>query len=382
MDTGKIKFLEEHLGPWYGAFNNAPVAQNNKMMELLEIYDETELGQRSNAGSIENYNMFKAYFPVNTYDTLSAYFNSVYSGEYNIMMADPPEAWALSREKRKGVQKLFPMTPLDIHERIAAWPRALFSYIYKTGRMDLLDSGLINLTFPSMVRFIQSGDGQLPCGYASGIVSRFGAEKFGLNLIPPQTVLDRLPGDLSRKSWNKRFKTILMQSKGRAIGSIKGEVNAILNFGKYVKSQYKKPPKHIWSISAIVCFNGAGIHTKYKVPLRELYGDCAILESFEIAEGALGQQLDESPYLVPNYDLYFYEIETEAGVKPLDSMTVGETGSLIVSSSVLPRLKVGDIIQCMEPNKFIILARDKPLSKVKVSMFGPGSPLITQRDIW
>lgn len=382
MDRTKIRFVEDHLAPWYGAFNDAPVAQHHKMMELLQIYEETELGQRSNAGSVENYNMFKAYFPVNTYDTLSAYFNSVYSGDYNIMMADPPEAWALSREKSKGIHKLYPMTPLDLHDRIAAWPRALFSYIYKTGRLDLLDSGLINLTYPSMVRFIQSGDARLPSGYASGIVSRFGAKQFGLNLIPPQSELDRLPGDLSRKSWNQRFKVIMKHAKGRDIGSIKGEVNAILNFGKFIKRHYRMAPKQIWGITAIVCFNGAGIHSKYKLPLRELYGDCTVLESFEIAEGALAQQLDESPYLVPNYDLYFYEIEVEGATKPLYSMRPGETGSLIVSSSVLPRLKVGDIIQCMEPNKFILLGRDKPLSKVKSGMFAQPSTLATQRDIW
>jgi hypothetical protein len=382
MDDTKIEIVERCLGPWYASLDNAPVAQHHKMMELLKIYEETELGQRSNAGSIETYNTFNAFFPKSTYQSLSAYFNSVYSGEYNIMMADPPQVWALSSDTSKGLQKHYPVTPYDLQARISAWPRALFSYINKTGRYDLLGSGLINLSFPSLVKYLQMGESPLPSGYASGIAARYGAEHFRLNLMPPQQELDKIPGDLSRGSWKKRYKAIIKFAKGREVGTIKGEVNAILNFGKFVKSQYRMLPKQIWGISVIVCFNGVGIHSNYKIPLREFYGDCTVLESYEIAEGALGQQLDESPYLAPNYDLYFYEVEMENGVKPLYTMRPGETGALIVSSSVLPRLRVGDIIRCMAPNRFVLIGKDKPLGKMKYNVFASGSPLTMQKDIW
>ena len=70
--------------PWYQSLEDAAVVQHHKMMELLEFYDETELGQRSHANSIETYNKFKEYFPIITYQSLSAYLNSLYSGEYKI----------------------------------------------------------------------------------------------------------------------------------------------------------------------------------------------------------------------------------------------------------------------------------------------------------
>jgi hypothetical protein len=382
IDNAAYAHVQSFLADWYASLENVPTAQDQKMLELLGIYEDTELGQRNSAESIEDYNQFTAFIPISDYQSLTPYYNSVFSGDYRIMMADPPMAWALSRDRTKGIQRQYPMTDYDLRVRIRAWPRAIFNYIHRTGKYELLNKEVINIGYPSNVQYLMMGRTKLPSGYQSGLVIRFGAEHFGLKLIPPQEEIDRLPVDLGKRSWRKRFRLILDSARGRDVGIVKGDARVILQFGQYLKSQFGKTPKQLWDIGAISCYGTPGIHAKYKIPLRQLFGDCTILESYETGEGAFGQQIDESPYIVPNYDLYFFEVQINGTVKPLYTMQSGETGQLIVSSSVLPRLRVGNQVRCMSPNRFVVVGATKGLGKLKYDMFTSGSELTTQRDIW
>ena len=40
---------------------------------------------------------------------------------------------------------------------------------------------------------------------------------------------------------------------------------------------------------------------------------------------------------MPNYDLFFFEVETRTGIKMLHEMRPDEMGSLVVSTPILPR---------------------------------------------
>jgi hypothetical protein len=71
-----------------------------------------------------------------------------------------------------------------------------------------------------------------------------------------------------------------------------------------------------------------------------------------------GQQLDERRAWVPNYDIFFFEIETRSGIKMLHEMQQGEMGSLVVSTPVLPRYKIGDLILAKRPPYFRCIGRD------------------------
>jgi hypothetical protein len=375
-----VQHVEQSLSGWYQSLENPAVTQHIKMMELLEIYSETELGQRSNADSIETYNKFREYLPLSSYESLTPYLNSLYQGEYNILMADPPRAWALSRATTGSAQKTIPLTPRDLQDRVQAWPRALFSYIRKTGRYDILDGIMVNLSLPSNVKLVQMGPQQLPAGYASGMVALAGSDRFGIRLVPKPSELEKLQPKLNRSNLRKRFQFIMLGIKTAPVTALWGNVDMLLNFGRFIKSRYRKPPKRIWHVSALVCSGSAGIHSRYKLALRDLYGDCIILENYETAEGTFAQQMDESPSIVPNYDLYFFEVNTKIGPKPLYSMLPGEVGGLVVSTSVLPRMKMGDNVKCIAPNKFQIVGRDSGLGKL--GGFSKKTPGAEDKDIW
>ena len=99
-------------------------------------------------------------------------------------------------------------------------------------------------------------------------------------------------------------------------------------------------------MSVLVATAIPGIQTKFKGALRVLYGDVTIVEMYGATEGIFAQQLDEKPYVVPNFDGCFLEVETSRGTQMLYEMERGQRGSLIISTPLLPRYRIGDVILC------------------------------------
>ena len=104
-----------------------------------------------------------------------------------------------------------------------------------------------------------------------------------------------------------------------------------------------------------------GINTRYRPALRALCGPVAIREVYGATECMFGQQRDErkASRTRPNYDLFFFEVEMRSGIKMLHEMRPGEMGSMVVSTPILPRYKIGDLIRAFEPPYFRCIGRDK-----------------------
>jgi hypothetical protein len=62
------------------------------------------------------------------------------------------------------------------------------------------------------------------------------------------------------------------------------------------------------------------IHFKYGPILKSYFGDVPIIEMCTATEGVFGQQLDDLPYIPPNYDTYLFEVATVKGVKMLHQL--------------------------------------------------------------
>ena len=102
-----------------------------------------------------------------------------------------------------------------------------------------------------------------------------------------------------------------------------------------------------------------GINTYHPAALRAMYGPLEIREIYGATEGMFGQQRDEKRAWVPNYDLFFFEVQTRSGVKMLHEMRPREMGKLIVSTLILPRYQIGDIIRAFQPPYFRCIGRDR-----------------------
>ena len=106
-----------------------------------------------------------------------------------------------------------------------------------------------------------------------------------------------------------------------------------------------------------------GINTRHAAALTALYGPVAIREIYGATEGMFGQQRDEQRAWVPNYDMFFFEVLTRSGIKMLHEMKPGETGSLVVSTPILARYRIGDIILALRPPYFRCIGREKRWTK-------------------
>ena len=102
-----------------------------------------------------------------------------------------------------------------------------------------------------------------------------------------------------------------------------------------------------------------GINTRYESTLHALYGSAAIREIYGATEGMFGQQKDEKKAWVPNYDLFFFEVATRSGIKMLHELRPGEMGGLVVSTPILPRYRIGDLIRAYEPPYFRCIGREE-----------------------
>jgi hypothetical protein len=90
-----------------------------------------------------------------------------------------------------------------------------------------------------------------------------------------------------------------------------------------------------------------------------MYGPAAIREIYGATEGMFGQQMDEQRAWVPNYDLFFFEVQTRSGVKMLHEMRPREMGGLVVSTPILARYRIGDLILALKPPYFRCIGREE-----------------------
>jgi hypothetical protein len=125
----------------------------------------------------------------------------------------------------------------------------------------------------------------------------------------------------------------------------------------------------LWQTQIVTLGSVPGINTRYRPALQAMYGSVAIRETCGGAtECMFGQQRDErkASRTRPDYDLFFFEVETwpergrraGLGIKMLHEMRPGEMGSMVVSTPVLPRYKIDDLIRAFRPPYFRCIGRD------------------------
>jgi hypothetical protein len=133
-----------------------------------------------------------------------------------------------------------------------------------------------------------------------------------------------------------------------------------IKFARYLHQKHKVYPKDLWQTQIMTLGSVPGINTTRQPALNALYGrQVVIREIYGATEGMFGQQRDEKRAWVPNYDLFFFEVETRSGIKMLHEMRPGEMGSLVVSTPILPRYKIGDLIRAFQPPYFRCIGRDR-----------------------
>ena len=352
------EMLRAQLQPWHEAAGNPAKSQGEVLERFLKIYAQTEYGAQHGAAAIEGVEAYRRAFPVRTYEVYKPLIQRVMTGELNLLLTEEPVGWAITRGTTTGESKFIPMTPSDLRMRVSAG-RAMLNYVMSSGRYDLFAGINLNLNFPSVVGTVQVGDKEVEYGYSSGIYTRYVSARTPIRSVPAQDEIDALGGGKTVRDWEARFELAYEKCKDENVTLVGGVAPTALRFGRYLRRTHGVYPKDLWQAQVATLGSVPGINTRHQPALTALYGQITIREIYGTTEGIFGQQRDERRAWVPNYDLYFFEVRTRAGIKMLYEMRPGEMGSLVVSTPILPRYEIGDLILAFRSPYFRCVGRDR-----------------------
>ncbi len=353
-----LQMLRALLQPWYAALAKPQKAQEEVLQRLLQDYAQTEYGKQHGATNIETIADFRRAFPIRTYESYRPLIDRVLMGEIDLLLSEEPVGWAITRGTTTGESKFIPMTPTDLRQRVSAG-RAMMNYVLMTERFDLFDGVNLNLNFPSVVGTVDAGGRQVEYGYSSGIYAKYVSTFTPIHSLPTQEEIDGMGGGKTRRDWARRFQLALEKCRDERVTLVGGVCQTALQFARFLRREHRCYPKDLWRVQIMTLGSAPGINTRYRPALRALYGPAVIREIYGATEGIFGQQQDHMRAWVPNYDLFFFEVETRSGIKMLHEMKPREMGNLVVSTPILPRYKIGDIILAFRSPYFRCIGREK-----------------------
>lgn len=353
-----MQMVNAFLTPWHTAVGDPAKAQEGVLQNLLKSYARTEYGKQHGAGSVGSLADYRKAFPVVNYEGYKPLINRVMAGEVNLLLDEPPVGWATTRGTTKGESKFIPITPAVLRLQVTAG-RAMLNFVAATKRFDLFAGVNLNLNFPSRVGTVKVGEREIEYGYSSGIYTRIVSTSTPIRSVPSQAEIDALGGGKTIHDWDQRFAQAYQKCITENVTLVGGVVSTTIHFARYIHREHKVYPKNVWKTQIMTLGSQPGINTHYQEVLNAQYGPVAIREIYGATEGMFGQQRDEKRAWVPNYDIYFMEIETRSGIKMLHEMRPGEMGSLVVSTPVLARYKIGDLILAFDAPYFRCIGREQ-----------------------
>ena len=353
-----VAMLNAMLQPWRDSVDDPAKAQADVLQRLLVDYAKTDHGRQHHAANITTPAEYRHQFPAATYDDYRPLIQRVMAGDVNLLLWEDPIGWAITRGTTKGESKFIPLTPTDMRQRVSAG-RAMMIYIVESGRFDLFAGVNLNLNFPSVVGTVKVGEREVTYGYSSGIYTKYVSAMTPLRSAPTQDEIDALGGGKTRSDWDARFELAYTKCKDQTVSLVGGVAPTAVLFGRYLHRVHHAYPKELWKPLLMTLGSVPGINTRYAPALSALYGPVTIREIYGATEGMFGQQRDAQRGWVPNYDLFLFEVETPGGTKMLHEMKPGEMGSLVVSTPILPRYRIGDRILALRPPYFRCIGRDQ-----------------------
>jgi len=348
---------EAFLSPWYRSLENPGKAQRDLLRDLLQGYRKTDYGDAHGAGEICGIEEYRSAFPVLDYDSLTPFLSRVKDANFSAILPEPPCNWVMTRGTT-GRSKVIPVTRTHIDQIRTCGARAILNFDRRNPEARILAGKVLNLNFPSQVHSMEVAGRTVSYGYSSGTYAKLIPSLNQTSLVPGQEEIDALGAGISDEDWRARFELVFRAAKGEHVTAAMGVAPVISSFGRYLKRAHRRKPRDLWEPVALFCTSVPKIHSKYAPHLREYYGDCRIVEMYTATEGAFGQQLDEFPYISPNYDTYLFEVEMGGYTRMLHQLRRGEWGRLIVSSCLFPRYDIGDMVECLGRNYFRIFGRD------------------------
>ena len=360
--------LKPFIGPWYESLENPQKAQEQVLAELISKYALTNYGLSHNALQVKNISDYQKNFPTINYSGLTPYLNQVREGNFKAILPEPAECWVMTRGST-GKSKVLPATQTHLKQIFSCGARGIVNFAVQKKSYQVFLGSILNLNFPSNVRSMDINGKEITYGYSSGTYARLNPMFDRVSLLPRQEEIDALGAELRKQDWENRFELVYQQALNKEVTATMGVTPVILAFARYVKRKHGKKPADIWKPQALFCTSVRKIKHKWAPILKSYFGDVPVVEMYTATEGVFGQQLDDLPYITPNYDSYFFEVATGKGVKMLHELKRGEWGRLLISSCMFPRYDIGDLVEAAGKNYFRVFGRNNALTLLEHRLY-------------
>ena len=357
MELVPSYLLEAIVDPWYRSLDEPAESQLRVLRSLLKGYSATEYGRLHGAEGVSDASDYASSFPITNYQGYSGLLNHVQAGRPSVLLPEPVVRWVMTRGTT-GRPKMIPATEAHLSLILSMGARAIVNFALR-GESKVLSRGVLNLNFPSEVGSVESRVGGGSYGYSSGTYAKLNPELGQAALVPRQEEIDGIGPGIKKADWERRFELVYSRALHEDIGCVMGVTPVIVAFARHVRRRHGVSPKGLWHLDALFCTSVAKIQTAYAPLLRHLFGDIPVVEMYTATEGVFAQQLDDLPYVLPNFDGYYFEAKTGNGLKMLHEMKRGEWGRLVVSTPIFPRYDIGDFIEAEGKNYFRVLGRAK-----------------------
>jgi hypothetical protein len=351
-----MDLLKAFVAPWYESLKNPAETQQAVLSNLLKEYAKTQYGAERGADKITDTVDFRKRFTAINYQGLDPYLAAVRTGDYRVILPEPPLTWVMTRGST-GKAKVLPATRTHLDLILSCGARAIINYAIRRNDAEILTGKILNLNFPSVVKTLDSAGQTVTYGYSSGTYARLNPMLNQASLVPRQEDIDALGPGITKKDWERRFETVYQKALNENVVATMGVTPVVLSWARYVQRKHGKKPRDIWNLRTLFCTSVRKIQFRYAPIMRKYFGEVPIVEIYSATEGVFAQQLDDLPYITPNYDEYYFEVETGKGTKMLHEMKRGEWGRLIISSCMFPRYDIGDMIESAGKNYFRVFGR-------------------------
>jgi len=363
-----MESLKVIVAPWYESLKNPDESQQHVLFDLIKQYEKTGYGIDHRAHEIQDIEDFRNKFPIIGYKGLTPHLEGVRRGDYKVILPEPPLTWVMTRGST-GRAKILPATQTHLEQIFSCGARAFTNFALRKNDFAILTGKVLNLNFPSTVATMDSAGQTVTYGYSSGTYARLNPMLNQVSLVPRQEYIDAMGPGITKPDWERRFETVYQKALNENVVATMGVTPVLLSFAHYVKSKHGKKPKDLWNFHALFCTSVRKIQFRYAPILRKYFGEAPIVEIYSATEGVFAQQLDDLPYLSPNYDKYFFEVETGKGTRMLHELKRGEWGRLIISSCMFPRYDIGDMVEAMGKNYFRVFGRKTLLTLLEHRLY-------------
>jgi hypothetical protein len=360
--------LKPFIGPWYASLENPQKAQEEVLTNLVSKYALTDYGLNHNASQVKSISDYQRFFPIINYSGLIPYLNQIREGNFKAILPEPAEFWVMTRGST-GKSKVLPATQTHLQQIFSCGARGIVNFAIQKKSYQVFMGSILNLNFPSNVHSMDINGKEITYGYSSGTYARLNPMFDRVSLLPRQEEIDALGAELRKRDWEKRFELVYQQALNKEVTAAMGVTPVILAFARYVKRKHGKKSTDLWKPQALFCTSVRKIQHKWAPILKSYFGDVPVVEMYTATEGVFGQQLDDLPYITPNYDSYFFEVATGKGVKMLHELKRGEWGRLLISSCMFPRYDIGDLVEAAGKNYFRVFGRNNALTLLEHRLY-------------